>query len=161
MKIVIYYLQLWLKFKLLTIWRKKSRMRRSGVQVFFIVDEERGDPNTIESGFSLPPSETPLKLPAKRHFNGVSLVDQWWPNIKNAVLEILWYPGVTSIAKKPYHCLIFQGVQTPAPYPLSPLWIRACLELSRIDLFLEPNEPAQGILGGLNRVPLKSLISKI
>ena len=51
-------------------------MRRSGVQLFFIVDEERGDPNTIESGFSLPPSETPFKLPAIRHFNGVSLVDQ-------------------------------------------------------------------------------------
>ena len=43
---------------------------------FFIVDEERGDPNTIESGRSLPPSKTPFKLPAKCHFNGVSLVDQ-------------------------------------------------------------------------------------
>ena len=36
---------------------------------FFISDEESRDPNTIESGSSLPPSETPFKLPAKRHFN--------------------------------------------------------------------------------------------
>ena len=103
---------------------------------FFIVDEEGGDPNTIESGSSLPPSEMPFKLTAKRHFNGILLVDQWWPNIKNAVLEVL-ISRVTSITKEPYNCLIFQGVQTPAPYPISPLWIRACLELSRIDLFLE------------------------
>ena len=69
--------------------------------------------------------------------------------------------GVTSIAKEPYNCLIFQGVQTPAPYPISPLWIRACRQLLRIDLFLEPNEPGQGLLEGLNGVPLKSLICKI
>ena len=56
--------------------KRKVPHAQSGVQLFFIVDEERGDPNTIESGFSLPRSETPFKLPAKRHFNGVSLVDQ-------------------------------------------------------------------------------------
>ena len=47
-------------------------------------------------------------------------MDQWWPNIKNAGLEVLWYPGVTSFAKEPYNGLILQGVQTPVPYPLSP-----------------------------------------
>ena len=49
----------------------------------------------------------------------------------------------------------------PVPYPISPLRIHPCLELSRINLFLEPNEPAQRVLEGLNGVPLKSLISKI
>ena len=36
-----------------------------------------------------PSNERPFKLPAKRHLNGVWLVDQWWPNIKNAGLEVL------------------------------------------------------------------------
>ena len=53
-----------------------AQIRGPTLTTFFFVDEEGGDPNTIESGTSLPPSETPFKLPAKRHFNGVSLVDQ-------------------------------------------------------------------------------------
>ena len=36
-----------------------------------------------------PSNKTPFKSPAKRHLNGVSLVDQWWLNIKNAGLEVL------------------------------------------------------------------------
>ena len=68
---------------------------------------------------------------------------------------------VINIAKESYNCLIFQGVKNPVPYPISPLWIRACPELPRIDLFLEPYEPAHDILEGLNGVPLNSLISKI
>ena len=67
-----------------------------------------------------PSNETPFKSPAKRHLHGVSLVDQCWLNIKNAGLEVLWYPVVTSIAKEPYNCLILQGVQIPVPYPLPP-----------------------------------------
>ena len=54
---------------------------------------------------------------------------------------VIQYPGVTSIAKEPYNCLILQGVQTPVPYPLPPP-----LKLPRFDLFLEPNEPAHKIL---------------
>ena len=46
-------------------------------------------------------------------------MDQWWPNIKNAGLEVLWYPGVTSIAKEPYNCLILQGGPDPCPLPPS------------------------------------------
>ena len=38
---------------------------------------------------NLPSNETPFKSPAKRHLNGISLVDQWWLNIKNAGLEVL------------------------------------------------------------------------
>ena len=37
----------------------------------------------------MPSNETPFKSPAKRHLNGISLVDQWWLNIKNAGLEVL------------------------------------------------------------------------
>ena len=53
------------------------------------------------------------------------------------------------------------GGSDPCPLPNIPLGIHPCLELLRIDLFLEPNEPAQGVLEGLNGVPLKSLSSKI
>ena len=124
----------------MTIWRKKVLHTQTnfffrGVQLwqlFFIVDEKRVDPNTIKRGSSL-----------ARQRNAI-----WWPNINNAGLEVLWYPGVTSIAKEPYNCLIFQRVQTPVPYLIYPLWIRACLELPRIDLLLEPNEPAHEIFGG-------------
>ena len=53
-----------------------AQIRGPTLTTFFIVDEERGDPNTIESGSSLAPSEMPFKLQAKRHFNGILLVDQ-------------------------------------------------------------------------------------
>ena len=38
---------------------------------------------------NFPSKETPFKSLAKRHLNGISLVDQWWPNIKNAGLKVL------------------------------------------------------------------------
>ena len=53
-----------------------AQIRGPTLTTFFIVNEERGDPNTIESGSSFTPSKTPFKLPAKRHVNGVLLVDQ-------------------------------------------------------------------------------------
>ena len=125
MKMVIYYLHAMTLIQTIDNLKKKSSMRRlrffRGVQLchFFIVDEEREEPNTIKLVHNWPSNETPFKLPAKR---------QWWPNIRNAGLEVLWYPEVTSIAKEPYNCLILQGVQTPVPYPLPPP-----LKLPRID----------------------------
>ena len=45
----------------------------------------------------------------------------------NAALVASDFQGIrTSIAKKPYIFVIFQGV---GPDPLSPLWIRACHRL--------------------------------
>ena len=117
---------------------EKSSMRRSSffqsgptLTTIFIVDEEREDSNIIKSGSSL------------------------------ARQRECWLGSFVISGGEPYNCLIFQGVQTPVPYPISHLLIHPCLELSRIDLLLEPNEPAQGISEGLNGVPLKSLISII
>ena len=57
---------------------------------------------------------------AKRHLNGVSLAGRWWPDIKFWLGSFVIFQGAgTSIAKKPYMFVIFQGVWTPCP-PLDP-----------------------------------------
>ena len=126
MKMVIYYLH---AIQTIDNLKKKSSMRRlrffRGVQLwqlfFFVVDEERERSKIpFKMVHNWPSNETPFKSPAKRHLNGVSLVDQWWPNIKNAGLVVLWYPGVTSIAKELYNCLILQGGPDPCPLPPTP-----------------------------------------
>ena len=58
--------------------------------------------------------------PTKRHWNGVSLADRWWPNI-----ECWLFEGIrTSIAKKLY-IFYFSGGSGP-PVPPPPIWIRPC-----------------------------------
>ena len=57
--------------------------------------------------------------PAKRHLNGVLLAARWWPNIECWLSSFVDLHGIrTSIAKKPYIFVIFQG--GGGPYPLSP-----------------------------------------
>ena len=58
-----------------------------------------------------------ISPPAKRHLKGVSLVGRWWPNIECWLSIFVIFQGIrTSIAKKPYIFVIFQG----GPDPLSP-----------------------------------------
>ena len=48
--------------------------------------------------------------PAKRHLNGVLLAGRWWPNIECWLGSFVVFQGIrTSIAKKPYIFVIFQG----------------------------------------------------
>ena len=64
--------------------------------------------------------------PAKRH---LTLVGRWWPNIECWLGSFVVLQGIrTSIAKKPYIFVIFQGggVRIPAP----PLLIRTCYSLA-------------------------------
>ena len=56
--------------------KKVPHAQIRGPTLFFIVDEERGIQIRLKVDFHCPPSETPFKLPAKRNFNGVLLVDQ-------------------------------------------------------------------------------------
>ena len=62
-----------------------------------------------------------MGLPAKRHFNGVSLACRWWPNIECWLGSFVIFQGFrTSIAKKPYILWFFRGgVRIPCP-PLDP-----------------------------------------
>ena len=52
--------------------------------------------------------------PAKRHLNGVSLAGRWWPK---HWMHVIFQWIRTSIAKKPYIFVIFQGGLCP------PLWL--------------------------------------
>ena len=50
---------------------------------------------------------------------------RWWPNIECWLGSFVIFHKIrTSISKKPYIFVIFQGLG--APKPLSPLWIRPC-----------------------------------
>ena len=63
-----------------------------------------------------------IDQPVKRHLNGISLAGQWWPNIECWLGSFVVLQEIrSSIGKKPYIFLIFQGgVWTP----FLPLWIR-------------------------------------
>ena len=66
-----------------------------------------------------------IRPPAKRHLNGVSLAGLRWPNnrpnIECWLGSFVNFQGIwTSIAKKPYIFVIFQGVQTHCPPPPPP-----------------------------------------
>ena len=77
-------------------------------------EERREDSNTAISG----PLSAP---PAKQHLNGVSLADRWWPNIECWLGSLVVLQGIqTSIAKKPYIFVIFQGGGGGGPDPLPP-----------------------------------------
>ena len=57
---------------------------------------------------------------AKRHLNGVSLAGHWWPNIESLLGSCVILQGIrTSMAKKPYIFVIFQGRSGP-PVPPPP-----------------------------------------
>ena len=57
---------------------------------------------------------------SERHFNGVSFVGRWWPNIECWLGSFVIFQGIwTSIARKPCIFVIFQGVPDPLP-PLDP-----------------------------------------
>ena len=67
----------------------------------------------LKAGHHRPASETPL--------DGVSLAGRWWPNIKCWLGSFVIFQGVrTSIARKPYIFVIFQGgggSGPPVPHP--------------------------------------------
>ena len=58
----------------------------------------------------------------KRHLNGILLACPWWLNIECWLGSFVIFKGIrTSIAKRPYIFVIFQG-GGGGPDPLSPLW---------------------------------------
>ena len=58
--------------------------------------------------------------PAKRYLNGVSLEYRWCPNIECWLGSFVIFQGIrTSITKKPYIIVIFQGGPNPLPPPSS------------------------------------------
>ena len=53
-------------------------------------------------------------LPGKRHLNGVLLASRWWLNIECWLGNFVIFQGIwTSIAKKPYIFVMFQGGLDP------------------------------------------------
>ena len=79
--------------------------------LFFLVDEGRDDHNTTK--------KEPLLAGQQNAIEMVSLAVQGWPNIECWLgFQAIW----TSIAKKPYIFVIFQGGGVSGPRP--PLWIR-------------------------------------
>ena len=110
---------------------RKFCQRGSNFDNFFLIaDERRKDPKTtiIKRAIICPP--------AKRHLNGVLLACRCWPNIECWLGSFVIFQGVcTSIAKKPYIFLIFQGRggEGGGSDHLSPLWIRACSYFSILD----------------------------
>ena len=74
--------------------RKFLQMGSNFKNVFF--------PNTAKFGHHRPAS--------RRHLNGVSLAERWWPNIECWLGSFVIFQGIrTSIAKKPFIFVIFQG----------------------------------------------------
>ena len=81
--------------------------------VICLVYEGREDPNANIRGAI-------IGLPAQRHLNGVSLACRWWPNIKFWLGSFVIFQEIrTSIAKKPYNFVIFQGGVRPLALPPS------------------------------------------
>ena len=98
MKMVIYYLHAMTLIQ--TIDKLKKEVQHAQIKIFsegsnsdklFLkVDEERERSQIpLKVVHNWPSNETPFKSQAKGHLNGVLLVDQWWPNIKNDGLEVL------------------------------------------------------------------------
>ena len=76
-------------------------------------------------------NEAIIVPPGKRYFDGVLLmgcillVGWWWPNIECWLGSFMIFQGIwTSIAKKPYSFVIFQGGGGGGPTPCPPFWIR-------------------------------------
>ena len=63
----------------------------------------------------------------KPHLNGVSLAGPGWPHIECWLGSFVIFQGIwTSIAKKPFIFVIFQGWGGPDPLS-SPLWMSTCI----------------------------------
>ena len=76
---------------------------------FFTVDERNQIPR--KAGLHWLASEMPL--------NGFSLAGQRWPNIECWLGSLVIFQGIqTSIARKPYIFVVFQGVSGPPVPPL-------------------------------------------
>ena len=68
----------------------------------------------LKSGHHWHISETPFKW----RLNGVSLVFRWWPSIESWLGSFVVFKGTwTSIAKKRYIFVIFQGGGSGPPVP--------------------------------------------
>ena len=114
------------------------QMQHARIQVgpilttLFSFDEGLEDSNTCTTKIG----QSPPPPPAKRHLNGASLANRWWPNIEYWLGSLVIFQGIrTSIAAKP----LFQGDTDPCPSkpyifvifqgggsgPLSPLWGKA------------------------------------
>ena len=95
---------------------------------FFVVDEGIDDQNTTKS-------RAIIVSPAKRHLNGVSLAGRWRPINECWLGSFVIFQGIrTSIAKKPYIFVIFQGGLDPYS-PLDPrmgYFIHICQEIIAI-----------------------------
>ena len=88
---------------------RKFCQRGFNFNVFFYFDEGRKDQNTTISGLS-----------STRQRNTISMACRWWPNIKCWLSSFLIFKRIrTSIHKKPYSFVIFQGVRIPCPPSLS------------------------------------------
>ena len=82
------------------------------IYFFSLVDEGIENPNITGNGHHQPASET--------HLNGVSQVGRLWPNIECWLGSFVIFQGIwTSIAKKPYIFVLFQGGRG-GPDPLFP-----------------------------------------
>ena len=106
----------------LTRVRESRKFGQRGVQIWYFFLSwwgERGSKYRYKwMGWAI------IGPPVKRHLNGVSLAGRWWPNIKCWLRSFVVYSGnPTSIAKKPYIFVIFQGggVSGPPVPPLDPL----------------------------------------
>ena len=100
---------------------KSRKLVRGGptLTTFFLVVEEREDPNTTISVQAI------ISMPAKCHLNGVLLACQWWPNIESWLGSFVIFQGFwTSTAKKPYYtCILWFFMGGGRFRPLAPLWI--------------------------------------
>ena len=98
------------------VWHPSKRNMRGSRWVqfwqrFFIWRGARGFKYNVplKRGPSTPPHTPP---PAKRHLNGASLANRWWPNIEYWLGSLVIFQGIrTSIAAKP----LFQGGYGPLP----------------------------------------------
>ena len=90
-----------------------QKVLSEGVQLwhflFFFVHEEKMIQYHYKRAINGPP--------AKRHLNGVSLACRWWPTIECWLCSFVNFQVIrTSVAKKPYIFVIFQGWSRP-PFP--------------------------------------------
>ena len=86
-------------------YRKFCQRGSNSYNCFFLVDEELEDPNTTKS--------RPI-IAYQR--NAISLASRWWPYLKCWLGSLVIFKGIrTSIAKKPYIFVIFQGGPDPPP----------------------------------------------
>ena len=98
---------------------RQFRQRESNSDNVFLWGE-RGSKKRAIIGPQAKRHLTIIGPPAKRHLNGVSLAGRRWPNMECWLCSFVIFQGIrTSIDKKPFIFVIFQGA--PGPFPL---WMR-------------------------------------